>query len=163
MPHGLSRFQPDNFTYTRTKNIMTFKPESKPQGFSPNSENKAKRAAAVQPIAAPTIPDEQKDVDQANIHESGIQRLQDAQSASSAMVQSLMNAAQRQAMFEAQAIAAYPQLVANLTAGYLEQMGVDLGKPRAFVVPEWEAPPEMEMFQAALLGQPLPKQLRSAE
>jgi hypothetical protein len=33
---------------------MTFKPESKPQGFTPNQANKVKRAAAsVQPSAAP--------------------------------------------------------------------------------------------------------------
>jgi hypothetical protein len=109
---------------------MTFKPESKPQGFTANSQNKAKRAAAsaqpkVTAAAPPTIPDEQVGLTAANVQNAALQRVQDSRQLSGDMVQSLMSAAQQQAAMQAQAIAAYPQLVDQLTVGYLQDMGVN--------------------------------------
>jgi hypothetical protein len=98
------------------------------KGFSPNTDNKQKRtAAAVQPepIAAPSIPDEQVGLTAANVQNAALQRVQDSRQVSGDMVQSLMSAAQQQAAMQAQAIAAYPQLVDQLTVGYLQDMGVN--------------------------------------
>jgi hypothetical protein len=107
---------------------MTFKPESKPQGFAANSQNKEKRAAAsvqpTEPPAAPSIPDEQVGLTAANVQSAALQRVQDSRGVSGDLVQSLMSAAQQQAAMQAQAIAAYPQLVDQLTVGYLQDMGV---------------------------------------
>jgi hypothetical protein len=94
------------------------------QGFTPKT--KADRPATVQPetAAAPTIPDEQVGLTAANVQNAALQRVQDSRQLSGDMVQSLMSAAQQQAAMQAQAIAAYPQLVDQLTVGYLQDMGV---------------------------------------
>jgi len=141
---------------------MTFKPESKPQGFSPNIDNKAKRetAASVQSetAAAPSIPEEQVGITAANVQDAALQRVQDSRQVSGDMVQSLMSAAQQQAALQAQAIAAYPQLVDQLTVGYLQDMGVS--EPGKFT-PTFDFTadiPEMNAF-TQLMAATVPKQL----
>jgi hypothetical protein len=122
----------------------------KSKGFSPNANNRAKRqgTAPVQPepIAAPSIPGEQVGITAENVQNAALQRVEDSRGVSGDLVQSLMSAAQQQATMQAQAIAAYPQLVDQLTIGYLQQMGVtEPGKFTPTFVFSMEIP-EMNAF-----------------
>jgi hypothetical protein len=90
-----------------------------------------------------------------------LQRVQESREASGGLVQALMSAAQDQAAMQAQAIAAYPQLVDQLTVGYLQQMGVsEAGKSTPYF--DFTAKcPQMETF-TALLTSTNPRQLAAA-
>jgi hypothetical protein len=142
------------------------------KGFRPNQANKAKRTAATeQPIApstspaqpaAPSIPDEQKGLTVAGVQDAALQRVQESRDASGEMVQALMSAAQNQAAMQAQAIAAYPQLVDQLTVGYLQQMGVsEAGKSTPCFDFSAIEVPAMETFTALLISTN-PRQLAAA-
>jgi hypothetical protein len=101
---------------------MTFKPESKPQGFTPKP--KTDRPAAA-PSAAQTSAPDQVGITIAHTQDAALNRVQESRDSSGALVDALMTAAQQQAAMQAQAIAAYPQLVDQLTVGYLADMGVN--------------------------------------
>jgi hypothetical protein len=141
------------------------------KGFRPNQANKAKRTAATeQPIAppaltqpaAPSIPDEQKGLTVAGVQDAALQRVQESRDVSGEMVQALMSAAQSQAAMQAQAIAAYPQLVDQLTVGYLQQMGVsEAGKSTPCFDFSAIEVPAMETFTALLISTN-PRQLAAA-
>ncbi|MBW4516035.1 MAG: hypothetical protein KME11_12525 [Timaviella obliquedivisa GSE-PSE-MK23-08B] len=92
------------------------------KGFTP----KAKGDRPNQPTEAT----EQKGIVTADTHGTARERVIETANAGSDLVQSLVSAAQTQARQQAEAIAAYPQLVDQLTVMYLEESGVtEPGKP----------------------------------
>jgi len=100
--------------------------------------------------AAPSIPDEQVGITTANVQDAALERVTESRDVSGQLVDSLISAAQAQAKMQAQVIAGYPQLVDNLTVGYLQEMGVvDAGKS----MPSFDLTvecPEMDAFTALL-------------
>jgi hypothetical protein len=148
------------------RNIMTiqnapgFAPKSNSgKGFTPTP--KTDRPAET-PQPAPTVPAEQVGITIAHTQDAALQRVQESRDSSGALVDALMTAAQQQASLQAQAIAAYPALVDQLTVNYLEQMGVsEAGKstPVFDLVVEC---PQMESFTALLTGTTAPKQLSAS-
>lgn len=90
------------------------------KGFTPQPKADRQSSAQSQPSAAITVVDTK---------DAARDRVIQTASAGGELVQGLMNAAQTQARQQAEAIAAYPQLVDALTVGYLQDLGVtDAGK-----------------------------------
>jgi hypothetical protein len=97
---------------------------TKPQGFTPNSANKQKRQASQQqPIETETAPQTVE-----GSADTALERITVGASAVSDLVSNLVTAAQAQAQQQADAIAAYPKLVDQLTLMYLQERGIEPGK-----------------------------------